>query len=250
MLLIAGGLPRSGTTMFRRICKPHPAIFLSAEIHVYDLQRHMLDCIRRLQDGFATIDASSEFRRNEERLVAEMFYAANRKGSSKKTRKKFEKAHIHGHKTPFAEYLFAEYEQLLGHHEPRYVYCLRDPVACIQSRVKMPWKIERIERLMRKMRNSYHAFLAAQERHPERLFLFRVEEFAADPQGVIGRFCHFLDIDPDFAEAMGRKPPPNELAKLEAKDQARDRELTEEEIHAIRSDPLIKDVTERFVWRG
>ncbi|MCA1748133.1 MAG: sulfotransferase [Parasphingopyxis sp.] len=251
MFLIAGGLPRSGTTTFRRMCNKHPDIFLSTEIPVYGVQCHILDCIRGMQEGMKKRGMLDEFRAREDRLVRELLFAANRhRGRLAATRKQFEKAWINGHKTPTAEVTFAEWEELLGHHELRYVYCLRDSVACFNSRLRMPWKVMSFDDLLEKTQTSYRAFLDARERHPDRIFLFRVEEYAAAPREVAARVCAFLGVDTGPLDKMAALGKPNASAVIGKKQQLRDRQLTGEEVERLRSDPLIADVTERFGWKG
>lgn len=251
MLLIAGGLPRSGTTTFMQICNRHPEIFLASEIPIYDVQCHLLDCLRGVQTGMAKRGMLDGFREREVDFVKDMFFAANdHRGKLKAARRRFRNARVHGHKTPSCELTFAEYEELLGHHEPRYAYCLRDPVDCLNSRLRMPWKEMSFDELMDKMRDSYRAFLEARDRHPDRIFLFRIEEYAAGPQAVARRLCEFLDVDSEAVEAMCDLDATNSSAKLRKNTTLRDRQLTDEEVERVRSDPLVRQVSEQFVWTG
>lgn len=242
MLLIIGGHPRSGTTMARDLLNRHPEIYVTAELPMLDVYPAMMGMLETADRVHRKIGKYGRLRKRKERLIKELWFGLSKFDED---RRRFASAKVLGNKTPGSELYFDQYEDRIGYLEPRYIYCLRDPVKVIASNLSMPWSNRKFDVAMDRLRGGYRAFQAVRDRLGDRLMIFRVDDFAGAPAETCRSLCGFLGVSEDAAAAMAETPPSNTSARYERQGQLRKFELSDEQIALIRNDPAVTQQSDR-----
>lgn len=237
MLLIIGGHPRSGTSMVRDLLNRHPNIYVTRELSVRGVYPEMMGLLETADETHRASGKYARLHGRKERLVSDLWFGLSKYDED---RARFDGATVVGNKTPGSERFFAEYEERIGYLAPRYIYCLRDPVKVVSSNLNVRWSNGKFGTALARLRAGYEAFMAARDALGERLMVFRVEEFAERPVETCRALCAFLGVSGDAAEAMAETPPANTMARHDRKGKTGgDRVLSDEEIAAIRGDPVV-----------
>lgn len=219
----------------RNMLNQHRDIYCTNEVPIKTTYSMMIAALETAQKRAAEIKKAHFFNSRSPRLCAEQWYAFSKFDED---RERFSRASIIANKTPGAEAYFPRYESIFNGIDIRYVYCWRDPLACLRSNLSMKWSAHNFEYTFTKLRTSYKRFMEFRPVAGKRMYLFNLEEYADRPLNVASDLCRFLDVPDDDARKMTSLPAANTMNSRLGGTVVR--ELTEAEKRQVESDPVVK----------
>src|SRR5690606_32516489 len=93
------------------------------------------------------------------------------------------------------EFHVAHFEKFMRSNSPLYIYCLRDPVKVLRSKLNMHLSNRNFDLSLKDLENSVGRALAMRDRIPDRMFIFSVDLYSRCPDKVTKMLLDFLAID-------------------------------------------------------
>lgn len=216
--MVIGGMPRSGTTLLRRLCNEHPQMRVTNEFGNYafidePLPLYLAHAAKRVVQINGRSRIIGQYGRRRKNYAGNVGAAIahvvrlTMNGSTRVTlaalvaeaRRSDSEARVVGDKLPqyiFMMDRFAELPDLL--RLVIYRDC-RDVTSSFLRQVRTDWKHRPWIRKMNTSEKVAHKWVSAiemMERHADRMLVIRYEDLVSDPQSELQRLAKWLDVDP------------------------------------------------------
>ncbi len=173
--LIIMGVARSGTRNLASMLGGHKEILLQGEIH-----NAVMNDFFNMIDKLDQVQSVDEFRHKKWLSKKSQFILESFGYMSLGSKVKKSSAHYIGHKTPYGERFFHQYEKHFNSTglEASYFYCARNPLEVWKSLLNMPWnKIHNVNRFIDDYVQSFEMYEEIKKQAEDRVHFFNLNNY-------------------------------------------------------------------------